>query len=220
MNQAEFGEAYGLGNQSMVGHYLYGRSALHAKAAAAFANELKCEVSDFSPRLAREISRLGRQRADTVQLVSENQPVDGYIRLEHLSARPAMGTGTDVSEPVHVVQYLDVLEQWVRKKIGATNPDRIKVLSAVGTSMAPTITEDDLIFVDIGRQYIDAPGIYVIDVAGRLLLKKAMILSDGTLILRSDNTKEYPDEERHDLKKSSDTISVCGKVMAWWTLKK
>lgn len=220
MNQAEFGDTYGLGNQSMVGHYLNGRSALNAKAAAAFANNLKCEVADFSPRLALEINLLGQQRSDAVHVGTEPSPPDGYIRLEHLSPRPAMGSGTDLSEPVHVVQHLDVLEQWVRKKVGATNPNRIKVLSAVGTSMLPTITEDDLVFVDIGQRYIDIPGIYVINVAGRLLLKKALILSDGTLILRSDNVKDYPDEERHSLEKSADTISVCGKVMAWWTLKK
>ena len=56
--QAVFGEHYGLGNQANVGHYLNGRSALNAKAAAAFAMELGCAVADFSPRVAEEIARL------------------------------------------------------------------------------------------------------------------------------------------------------------------
>jgi len=51
------------------------------------------------------------------------------------------------------------------------------------------------------------------------LLKKALILSDGTLVLRSDNTEDYPDEERIDLRKASECINIAGKVLAWWTMK-
>lgn len=144
---------------------------------------------------------------------------DGYVRLEHLSPRPAMGDGGLV-DMVHVVRHLDVLEQWVRQKVGTTNPNRIKVLTGNGNSMEPTIQDQDLVFVDVGQQSIEVAGIYVIDVAGRLLLKKALILSDGTLILRSDNTEEYPDEERHNLAKTADTIHVAGRVLAWWTLRR
>jgi hypothetical protein len=57
--QAEFGELFGLGNQANVGHYLHARSALNPRAAAAFARGLGCEIEDFSPRVARELSVLG-----------------------------------------------------------------------------------------------------------------------------------------------------------------
>lgn len=57
--QAEFGEAYGLGNQANVGHYLLARSPLNVKAALAFATELNCKVAQFSPRIAAEIEQLG-----------------------------------------------------------------------------------------------------------------------------------------------------------------
>ena len=86
--------------------------------------------------------------------------------------------------------------------------------------MLPTIKDNDLVFIDIGKNYIDSPGIYVINVAGRLLLKKALILSDGTLILRSDNIKEFPDEERYNLSKEDYKITVCGKYLARWTFEK
>lgn len=58
MTQAEFGEHYKLGNQANVGHYLSGRSPLNLRAAMAFANELKCDIADFSPRLAAEVQLL------------------------------------------------------------------------------------------------------------------------------------------------------------------
>jgi len=146
-------------------------------------------------------------------------PQEGYVRLEHLPYRPSMGKGRAHDGEV-IVQHLDVLESFVKRKIGSTNPKRIKLLTGVGQSMSPTINDQDIVFVDVEQRWIDAPGIYVLDVGGLLLLKKALILSSGTLILRSDNTEEYPDEERFDLSKAADSITVCGKVLAWWTLKK
>ena len=85
--------------------------------------------------------------------------------------------------------------------------------------MSPTIQDNDLVFVDIFERTIDIPGIYVIDVHGRFLLKRALIRSDGTLVLTSDNREEFPDEERIDLRRYADTVNVAGRVKAWWTLK-
>ena len=147
------------------------------------------------------------------------QPAAGYVRLQHLSPQPSMGLGTELCEPVQVVRHLDVLESWVRQKVGSTSYDRIKILTGCGQSMRPTIQDQDLVFVDIGQRIIDVPGIYVLDVCGRFLLKRAMILSDGTLVLRSDNTDEFPDEERIDLRTAHECVNVAGRVKAWWTLQ-
>lgn len=149
-----------------------------------------------------------------------SDPAEGYVRLQHLSPRPTMGSGAVLDEPVHVVRHLDVLERWLMEEVGSCNYSKVKVLTAVGRSMMPTINDKDLVFVDISQRGVDAPGIYVVDVAGRLLLKKAMIKANGTLVLRSDNATEYPDEEIYDLGSYADEITVCGKVLAWWTLRK
>lgn len=151
---------------------------------------------------------------------SAPQLADGYVRLQHLSPRPTMGQGAVLDEPVHVVRHLDVLERWLMEEVGSCNYTKVKVLTAVGRSMMPTINDKDLVFVDVSHRMVDAPGIYVIDVAGRLLLKKAMIKANGTLVLRSDNAAEYPDEEAYDLKTYFEEITVCGKVLAWWALRK
>lgn len=50
--QAEFGETYGIGNQSAVGQFLRGATPLSMKAARGFAQGLGCRIEDFSPRLA------------------------------------------------------------------------------------------------------------------------------------------------------------------------
>lgn len=220
--QAVFAEKYGIGNQAAVGNFLAGRSALSLKAAVGFASGLNCEISDFSPRLARVAAAVSatvpyEEDGNLVAVADQDTPPAGYIRLQHLPYQPSMGPGR-AQVPEHIVQHIDVLESFVRQKVGTVSADRIKILTGVGTSMLPRIKDQDIVFVDIEHRWIDAPGYYVIDVGGLLLLKKAMILSTGTLILRSENIEEYPDEERHDLRKAAETITVCGKVLAWWTL--
>lgn len=154
-----------------------------------------------------------------VQPIPHEAPIDGYIRLQHLSPQPSMGEGAEVCDPVHIVQHLDVLESWVLQKIGCTDPRRVKILTGCGQSMRPTINDQDLVFVDTAQNIIEVPGIYVLDVCGRLLLKRVLILSTGVLILKSDNSEEFPDEERIDFKTAGDTIHVAGRVKGWWTLK-
>ena len=222
--QAEFGEHYGLGGQANVGHYLLGRSALNPKAALAFATELGVQVAEFSPRLAVDLDKVTggivTQPAPVgMPALLKEQPPTGYVRLQHLSPKPSMGHGTVLTEPVHVVQHLDVLESWVLQKVGSTDYSRIKILTGCGQSMQPTIQDQDLVFVDTAQRFIDMPGIYVLDVCGRLLLKRALILSTGTLVLKSDNSTEFPDEEHIDLKTAGDSVNIAGRVKGWWTLK-
>lgn len=146
-------------------------------------------------------------------------PPEGYVRLQHLSPRPSMGAGCELVEPAHVVQHLDVLESWVLQKVGSADYRRIKILTGCGQSMQPTIQDQDLVFVDTAQRFIDMPGIYVLDVCGRLLLKRALILSTGTLVLKSDNSTEFPDEEHIDLKTAGDSVNIAGRVKGWWTLR-
>lgn len=54
-----FSEEYGLSSAQAVSHYLNGVMALNLKAAAQFARGLRCDISDFSPRLAAEVASIG-----------------------------------------------------------------------------------------------------------------------------------------------------------------
>ena len=81
--QAVFGETYGVGNQSAVGQFLRGEVPLSMKAAAGFAKGLGCEISDFSPRLARQVGwpfpGIDRERFD--QLSRDQQiEIQGVVR--------------------------------------------------------------------------------------------------------------------------------------------
>lgn len=56
--QAEFGEKYGIGNQSAVGQFLRGEVPLSLKAARGFASGLGILIEDFSPRLAGQAAAI------------------------------------------------------------------------------------------------------------------------------------------------------------------
>lgn len=58
LGQAEFGKLYGIGGQGAVSNYLNGLSALNLKAARAFSDHLGCQISEFSPRLAKEADQI------------------------------------------------------------------------------------------------------------------------------------------------------------------
>lgn len=155
-----------------------------------------------------------------INLFSASRPAEGYVRLEHMSPRPAMGIGALSFEPEHVIQFVDVLELWARENLGSISPSRIKVLTAVGQSMKPTIQDKDIVFVDTGCRNIDSPDVYVLNAGGRLILKRVRILSNGTIIVSSDNKTDYPDEERYSSDDATESLIVCGKAVAWWTLRK
>lgn len=51
-SQEAFGQEFKIGNQSAVGFFLNGQTALSMKAARGFARGIPCDIADFSPRLA------------------------------------------------------------------------------------------------------------------------------------------------------------------------
>lgn len=135
--QAVFGEHYGLGNQANVGHYLNGRSALNPKAAKAFAEELKCEVADFSVRVAKDLAALGVEGAST----------EDFLKVRHAAVSFSNGHG-------HVVFHeeerppLSFRVEFLRK-LGIRNGDAV-VVDADGDSNEPKIPDGSVVLVDRG----------------------------------------------------------------------
>ena len=151
---------------------------------------------------------------------ADGDPPDGYIRFEQLSPTPAMGIGYYADEPVHVVRLLDLYEPWVREHIGHADPRRIKLMIPTGDSMLPIIKPGDLVFVDVEHVFLGDPGIYIVVVGGRLLLKRVLMRANGTVTIYSENRENYPDEESYPVAEAEQSVIFGGKVVAWWSLRK
>ncbi|AYR19711.1 hypothetical protein [Alcaligenes faecalis] len=69
---------------------------------------------------------------------------------------------------MQLIQHVNVLEQWVREKVGSVNPYRIRGLTNSGNNMSPTINDGICFLSMLKRQSIEAARIYAFDVAGQL----------------------------------------------------
>lgn len=236
--QAEFGDAYGLGNQSNVGHYLNGRSRLNFTAAAAFAKELGCQIADFSPRLAAQLARISP--LDIPLLRTPGKPVDeGFDRAPSEEAgEPPQETTVSFDNELSIPQYETgsrisegnlVLEgkqpgtikswrvdlEWLRMNVRHyTSVQNLCIVTGFGPSMRPRFNPGDPLLMDKGITSMDVDGVYFFRVGDSGYIKQLQrIPSERGTIYRA---KSYnPDYEPFDITAKMD-FQVFGKILTIW----
>ncbi|SUA58254.1 S24 family peptidase [Oligella urethralis] len=142
----------------------------------------------------------------------------GYIRLDYLEVESSAGKGRSVDYEMPVLHKLDVLEDWAISALGRNAQDRIKIINNIGDSMAPTIQDGDILFVDVKTTTFEAEGIYVINFNDVLLTKRLIAQADGRLAIVSDNSSVYATQ--YISARDSQDLNICGRVRAWWSLRK
>lgn len=142
----------------------------------------------------------------------------GVIRFDRLDISSHAGDGGFAVDFPSVVDTIEVLESWAFEKLGTNNPDRIKIVTNKGVSMAPTIKDGDILFVDITTRIYDGDGIYVIDWNGRLLTKRLIAKLDNRIAISSDNQSPEYETEYIDIN-NQDRLSICGRVKAYFSLR-
>lgn len=95
------------------------------------------------------------------------------------------------------------------RRITSTNPRDLAIISVKGKSMEPTLSEDDVVMVDMSKRDLSFDGLFVLRDGGASLLVKRVSRGRrrGTVLLISDNPN-YPPIERE-----VDEIEVVGKVV-------
>lgn len=142
----------------------------------------------------------------------------GVVRFDRLDISPHAGDGAFAVDFPSIVDTIEVLESWAFEKLGTNNPDKIKIVTNKGVSMAPIIREGDILFVDITTRFYDGDGIYVIDWNGRLLTKRLIAKLDNRIAIISDNQSPDYETEYIDIS-NQDRLAVCGKVKAYFSLR-
>jgi len=213
--QAEFGEAYDLGNQANVGHYLNGRSALNPKAAFAFAAELECAVSEFSPRLSAEMERM----ASAAQSAPAARPpaVDtGELVIEQYNTGGAMGHGLELEEhPPGLIKSWRVDHEWLRMNVRHyTSVKNLCIVTGFGPSMKPKYNPGDPLLCDRGVNAVDTDGVFFFRVGKQGFIKQLQrIPTEEGLIFRAKSyNKDY---DTFDITEKMD-FQVFGKILTAW----
>lgn len=182
-NQAEFGEVYGVGNQSAVGQFLRGVTPLSMKAAKGFAKGLGCQIGDFSPRLAAEAEDLAPLAGGGLDVDFALVPqVDVKVSAGHGALVYAEGSKSALSFRRSFLQDIGVSER------------SAVVLTAKGHSMEPTIRDGAVLLVSTAAKSLIDRQIYAFRQDGHLYVKRMRM--QGTLVLaESDNPdrETYPD---------------------------
>ena len=110
-----------------------------------------------------------------------------YIQVPHYDVRASAGNGSVVHEE-NVVDHLVFKRDWVVRSMGL-NPKALALIDVRGDSMSPTINDGDLILLDTREGQQTTEGIYAINLAGGLLVKRLRLRLSGAIEVVSDNER-------------------------------
>lgn len=232
-------------SQSAASHYLTGRNALNAEAAAVFAKYLQVPVQDFSPRLAKEISSMAKSITET-RAVSER--VGRYLvgpgaaapesNAELIGSMSAWDSKTplgddEVAIPLYkevelaagggATEVIEVPGRLLRFAKSTLREAGVQEANAVcatikGRSMERLIMDGATIGIDTGTTHIEDGEIYAFDQDGMLRVKYLYRLPGGGVRVRSENDEEFPDETLTAEQFAS--IRMLGWVFWWSTVRR
>lgn len=221
LSQGAFGAEHGIGSQGMVWQYLNGKSALNLEAALKFAQALKCEVADFSPRLAETLPPLVRYElppdypaspavAGSPESTAETLPIpsdDDYALIPQYSARAACGPAYHNGH-VEVRGGLAFKRDWLARM--GLRPENLSVIAANGESMAPTIHDGEVLLIDHSDTEPRDGKVFALARGDEMVVKRLARDFAGGWIVRSDNS----DKARFgDFHVSDAAIRIVGRVV-------
>nr|WP_321511189.1 S24 family peptidase [uncultured Celeribacter sp.] len=148
----------------------------------------------------------GKDRASSRQLTAEATG-RGMINLPLYSVEASAGHGS-LPATEEVLDQVAFQESFLRD-LGA-HPFKCSIIWAKGDSMQPTIPDGSILIVDLSQNEINNGCLYVFNVDGDLLVKRARRKLDSSIELISDNNL-YATEtvSKSDL----DQLRVIGRVV-------
>ena len=198
-NQTVFGEMYGVGNQSAVGQFLRGATPISLKAAIGFAKGLRCEIEDFSPRLAKIAS-------EAAQVLSKDDESE-FIPIRHYAVKFSNGHGRAVYDE-STKPALSFRADFIRQL--GIKPQNAVVVDSDGDSNMPLVQEGGVVLVDRGAKEVINGKFYAFRADGNLLIKRLNALEDGAILAVPEN-RAYPPK----IYREGDDFEIIGR--ARWT---
>lgn len=122
------------------------------------------------------------------------------------------GGGKIVSK--QVVNFVSFDSNWVRNFLGVP-PQELALIAVKGDNMEPTLSDGDMVLVDLRGNGMEDNGIYVLQFKDSLLVRRLHRKLDGSVIVKSDNTTYEPEVLSED---DADALKVVGRVI--WTGRK
>lgn len=112
---------------------------------------------------------------------------DDFVYVAKYEVSASAGNGAVIHDEA-VVDHLAFKRSWVAQTLGL-DPSHLALIDARGDSMSPTIESGDLLLLDTRSGFARTEGIYVINLAGSLLVKRLRIKLSGEVDVMSDNSR-------------------------------
>jgi lambda repressor-like predicted transcriptional regulator len=171
-------------------------------------NKLKSrEGASTSAENAARIARaLGFEDQSDLPLAPAALTVAGDM-VDIYNVEASAGFGAVVGQEM-VVDRLSFPPGYLRQ-ITSSHPKNLAIIGVKGKSMEPTLSDDDIVMVDLSKTDLSYDGLFVVRDGGDSLLVKRISRGSrrGTVMLVSDNP-QYPNQER-----SFEDVEVVGKVI-------
>ncbi|MBA4783386.1 MAG: helix-turn-helix domain-containing protein [Rhizobiales bacterium] len=134
---------------------------------------------------------------------------ENLVSIPRYAVQAAAGSGALVQEE-GAENFLVVSAAWLAALAPAGA--RVAALEAAGDSMYPTITDGDLIFINLNfqKRELSNGGIFVITVSDRTMVKRLQVMRNGDIKITSDNPHYEP--ENIPAEEAQESIIVHGKV--------
>lgn len=168
-----------------------------------------------------DVARMAREKGVRLDwLATGDGPVMSNEREAALDAEYAfipryeVRAGAGFGQPVlseEVQGFLAFRQDWIRQRL-RRNPANLVVIEAFGDSMYPTISDGDVMLVDISEDRVRGSAIYVVGAGNEAVVKRVELRLDGSLLVKSDNPSYEPIILPRD---DTDELRVIGKVV--WT---
>jgi phage repressor protein C with HTH and peptisase S24 domain len=121
----------------------------------------------------------------------------------------ASAGGGSIVHSEQIVDYLSFKAEWIRNGLGLSEKD-LALINVQGDSMEPTLSNNDLILIDMRTRQVQDNSVYVIQFNGALLVKRIQRKLDGSVIVKGDN----PVYEQEVLQAGAQSqLNVIGRVV-------
>lgn len=149
--------------------------------------------------------------------INENIPhasaLADFVFVPRYDVKASAGYGSLIHSE-QIVDHLAFKKTWVRLELGCAEKD-LALITVKGDSMEPTLSPNDLILIDLRKNYVADNAVYVLQYDGSLLVKRIQRLMNGSVIIKSDNPEYKIEELSADQAKK---LNVLG-VVVWYGRK-
>ena len=195
-------------SKGLVGQWFNGSTGLGAKPLSAFDKKTSFSINWLADGTG------DKYKTHVLPAITESESED-RIRFPRLNAEATCGAaGTINDHYIEVVDYVTVAAAWAREKLGG-NLNKIKVITAHGDSMEPTIENGDVMFVDTAVEAFEGDGLYLLWYIDGLKAKRLQSTVGGGLMIISDNSSYRTETVRGE---DLNAVHIIGRIRGAWRL--